>query len=56
MGNKAVSAPIDYDFPHDILNARLFLGSFNQSEKYSLVSDLKITHILIGNILNSKYY
>jgi len=34
------------DLPHDILDARLFLGSFNQTEKYELVKDLKITHIL----------
>jgi len=36
----------DNDLPHDILDGRLFLGSFNQSEKYELVSNLKITHIL----------
>jgi len=34
------------DLPHDILDGRLFLGSFNQSEQYELVSHLKITHIL----------
>lgn len=59
MGNKCLSAPIDYDFPHDILDCRLFLGSFNQSEKYSVISDLKITHILnitseCGNVHEDK--
>jgi protein-tyrosine phosphatase len=34
------------DLPHDILDARLFLGSFSQSERYDLVRELKITHIL----------
>jgi len=36
----------DNELPHDILDGKLFLGSFNQSEKYELVQNLKITHIL----------
>lgn len=59
MGSKSVSAPVDCDYPHDILDGRLFLGSFNQSEKASVVSGLKITHILnitseCGNVHEDK--
>jgi hypothetical protein len=30
MGSKSVSAPIDCDYPNDILDGRLFLGNYNQ--------------------------
>jgi len=43
---KNVFSSYEGSFPHDILDSRLFLGSFKQSEKYALLKELKITHII----------
>jgi len=44
--HKNLFASYEGSLPHDILDSRLFLGSFKHSEKYDIISELKITHIL----------
>lgn len=46
--NSLVNAKLDitYNFPNDIYDNRLFLGSYNQAAQYVLIQGLGITHVV----------
>jgi len=46
--NSLITAKLDitYNFPNDIYDNRLFLGSYNQASQYVLIQGLGITHVV----------
>jgi len=46
--NSLINAKLDitYNFPNDIFDNRLFLGSYNQASQYVLIQGLGISHVV----------